>query len=215
MAATLAKVLAFGVGAAAAVLAAGGGLGFVQRPAGAWYLALWVLWWMVLAAGRQRGVQSQHESGSRYLTIAYDLVALCLVVVPPWEYVTFAGPLPRDGSLAAAGLFVFAASIVLQTLALWELRGLYTTRLGIQKGHRLVTSGLYRLVRHPGYSSNLLALAGIACALGSVAGLVLALLTVPLLVERMDREEAMLLAEFGDDYREYMRRTKRLVPGIY
>ena len=209
------KALLFGIGAGATVLVAGGGPGFLQGPVGPYYLALWVAWWMVVAAGRQRGTPSQYDDRSRWLTVAYDLTALVLVVVPPWEYVNFSGPIPRDGRLAAAGLCLFAVSILVQSAAMWELRGFYTSRLGIQPRHRLVTSGLYGVVRHPGYLSNMMALAGIGFALGSVVGLMLALLTVPLILERIDREEEMLLAEFGAAYRDYVRRTSRLVPGIY
>ena len=95
------------------------------------------------------------------------------------------------------------------------LHGSFTTRLVIQPGQILVTSGPYRCVRHPGYLSYILSIAGIGLALASLIGLGLALLVIPLLVWRITHEEHMLVAELGETYQTYARRTKRLIPFIY
>jgi protein-S-isoprenylcysteine O-methyltransferase Ste14 len=65
--------------------------------------------------------------------------------------------------------------------------------LGIQPGHHLVTNGPYRLVRHPGYLSTLLAFLGMSLAMSSVAALVLTALAVPLMIMRISGEEKMLV----------------------
>lgn len=195
---------------------AGGGWTFVQRPVGAVYLALWIAWWLLIAVGRQRGAASAYNRSQR-LIYALGIVALVgLVVLPPWEYAHFSGPIPRDGPLAWLGLALFAAGIVLQAAAFRALRGLYTSRLGVQPGHRLITAGPYRLVRHPGYLSNLLCLAGIGLALSSLAGLALTLFVVPLIVRRIGSEEEMLAGEFGEAYERYRQQTRwRLLPLVF
>jgi protein-S-isoprenylcysteine O-methyltransferase Ste14 len=114
------------------------------------------------------------------------------------------------------GLGLFAAGIALQVAAFWALRGFYTSRLGIQPGHHLVTGGPYRLVRHPGYLSNLMCLTGMGLALSSIAGLALVAFVVPLIVWRITCEEQMLVTELGAAYRTYKQRTRwRLIPLIY
>ena len=97
---------------------------------------------------------------------------------------------------------------------MWLLHGLYTSRLGVQPGHRVVTNGPYRLVRHPGYLGAILCLIGIGLALSSLIAILLPVLFVPILVWRIGREEEMLLEEFGQDYRTYMQKTKRLIPMV-
>jgi protein-S-isoprenylcysteine O-methyltransferase Ste14 len=198
------------------IVVAGGGLAFLQRPVGATYLALWIGWWGLIAVGRQRGVPSTYDRSQRGI-LALGIVALVgLIVVPPWEYARFHGPIPRDGLLAWTGLALFAAGIALQSAAFWALRGLYTSRLGVQPGHRLVTSGPYRLVRHPGYLSNLLCLAGIGLALSSLAGLGLTLFVVPLVARRISHEEEMLIAALGPDYERYRQQVRwRLIPYVF
>ena len=197
------------------IVLAGGGPDFLSRPIGAAYLILWSVWLLVTALGRPPGRPSSLDRQMRILVPLSVVVVPVMVAGPPWEYVHFDGPIPRDGSLAWVGIGIFAGSIILEAAALWSLHGLYTAWLGIQPEHRLVTSGPYRLVRHPGYLSNLLSLVGIGLALGSLIALTLALLIVPLILPRMKTEEQMLMDEFGEEYQAYMRRTRRLVPFVY
>jgi protein-S-isoprenylcysteine O-methyltransferase Ste14 len=196
-----------------AIVVAGGGVTFFQHPVGATYLTLWVVWWVVLSLGRQRGVPSTYDRKQRAIVAIGAIALLVVIVASPWEYARFVGPIPRNGPLAWAGLVLFAAGVVLQAAAMWSIRGLYTSRLGVQPGHRLVTSGPYRVVRHPGYLSNLMCMTGIGWALSSLVALGSTVLVVPLILWRIEREEEMLVAEFGQRYQNYMQQTKwRLIP---
>ena len=87
--------------------------------------------------------------------------------------------------------------------------------MAIQEGHELVTSGLYRVIRHPSYLGLLLFLLGWALVFRSVIGVLVSLLILPPLIARMNSEEALLESEFGERYSEYRRRTWRLVPFVY
>lgn len=85
--------------------------------------------------------------------------------------------------------------------------------LRIREHHTLVKQGPYRYVRHPIYSATLC----YAAAMGVItANYVLAaaffLPMLTLVVERIPREEQMMLDAFGDEYRAYMRVTGRLLP---
>jgi protein-S-isoprenylcysteine O-methyltransferase Ste14 len=201
---------------AALIVAMGGGMAFLRHAVGVAYLALWIVWWLLIAVGRQRGAPSVYDRTQRVI-LALGIVALVgLVLLPPWEYARFSGPIPRNGPLAWIGVALFAAGIALQAAAFWALRGLYTSRLGVQPGHRLVTSGPYRLVRHPGYLSNMICLAGIDLALSSLVGLGLTLFVVPLVVRRISHEEEMLAAELGPDYERYRQQVRwRLIPYVF
>lgn len=208
--------LVFILGSCAVVVAAGGGSAFIERSVGVTYLALWVTWWVATFLGRRPGATSGYDRRTRPWVIVAGFVTVPLLIVgPPWEYAHFSGPIPRDGALAWVGLAAFATGIALQAAAMWALAGSYTVWLGVRPGQRLVTSGPYRFVRHPGYLSYILSLTGIGLALGSLIALALAVLVVPFLMWRIGTEERMLLAEFGDRYRDYMRRAKRLLPFVY
>lgn len=196
------------------VVLAGGGLAFLLRPVGTGYVVLWITYW-VMQAGRRRGQASSYDRKQRIVYVSGVIVIPALVVVVPCEYAHFTGPIPRDGPVSWAGLALFALGIIVLAAAMRTLGKLYTSYLGIQPGHRLVTSGPYRYVLHPGYLGEVLSMFGIGLSLSSVVGLALALLSLLLVLKRIKPEEEMLTAEFGDEYRKYMGRTKRLVPFIY
>ena len=115
-----------------------------------------------------------------------------------------------------AGLVVFVAGVVVRWYAILSLGRFFTVNVAIAADHRLVEAGPYRLLRHPSYTGALLAFLGLGVCLDNWASL--ALLMVPTSVVflwRMRIEENALLETFGERYRDYMRRTRRLIPFIY
>ncbi len=193
-----------------------GGLEFAERPVGLAYLVLWTALAVATAVFRRPGAPSSYDRGQIAWRTALGVLGfLAILVLGPWEYTHLSGPLPRDGLLAWFGIALFALGIAINVWAMETLRTLYTVRLSVQAGHRLVTTGPYRLVRHPGYFGFLLALPGMGLALGSVAVLAFTFGIAAWLVVRIRDEEAMLVVQFGDAYRDYQRRTKRLIPFLY
>ena len=210
-----AKATLLSVLSCAVVAWAGGGWGLVRRPVGVVLLAIWFFWWWTTAWYRPLGSASSYSR--RALGMALLLIPAYLVglVVVPWEYAHYAGPIPRDGALAWVGLALFALGALLGAWAMRTLSGHYTMRLNVTSGQALVTTGPYAVVRNPGYLGNLLALLGFGLALSSLVGIVLTPVALVGLAIRIRREEQMLLAEFGDQFRAYMQRTHRLVPFLY
>ena len=192
----------------------GGGSAFINRPVGASYLTMWIAYWLVQAT-RKRGEPSEYDKKQRWVYLTGAAYIPLLIVVPSWEYANFAGPIPRNGPWAWAGLALFACGILVLAAAMRVLGRLYTSYLGIQREHRLVTSGVYRYIRHPGYLGEIISMFGVGLSLGSVVGLVLAVVSLLLVLVRIGHEEEMLIDKFGDEYTSYMKRTKRLIPLIY
>jgi protein-S-isoprenylcysteine O-methyltransferase len=123
------------------------------------------------------------------------------------------GPQPAFEIL---GIAVFAAGVSLRWYAIVVLGRFFTVNVAIAQDHRLIEEGPYRFVRHPSYTGSLLAFLGLGicfCNWASLAALMGPILAV--FLRRMQVEEAALLAAFGDRYRNYIRRTKRLIPAIY
>ena len=87
--------------------------------------------------------------------------------------------------------------------------------VAIQPGHRLVTSGVYGVIRHPSYLGLLISSLGWGLAFRSGIGVWLAALLVPPLLARIKAEERLLRSQFGSEYDAYRARTSRLVPGVY
>ncbi len=92
---------------------------------------------------------------------------------------------------------------------------LNSSRLQIVEGQRLVTDGIYGRIRHPLYLGEITRNLGFTLILSSLYGFVIVLVGGLFLPLRIEIEEGMLLEEFGKEYEEYRKRTKRLIPYVY
>jgi protein-S-isoprenylcysteine O-methyltransferase Ste14 len=114
------------------------------------------------------------------------------------------------------GLTLFLVGGALTVWAYRTLGRFFSVSVLAQNDHKVVDTGPYRLLRHPGYAGILLSLLGIGVALQSwVSVLVLLLAATAALAYRVQIEEKFLIAELGDEYVQYMARTKRLVPYVW
>jgi protein-S-isoprenylcysteine O-methyltransferase Ste14 len=93
------------------------------------------------------------------------------------------------------------------------LRENWTNSVQLRRGHDLVTTGVYARIRHPMYASAwIFSVAQVLLLHNWLAGWS-ALVTFGILYfARVGREERMMLDHFGEPYREYMRRTGRVLP---
>lgn len=114
------------------------------------------------------------------------------------------------------GLLLVALGYSLAVWAMAENRYFSgVVRIQVDRGHEVCDSGPYRIVRHPGYAGNILPLAGIVLALGSLWTLIPAAFALIIAVIRTALEDRTLQEELPG-YREYAQRVRyRLFPGIY
>jgi protein-S-isoprenylcysteine O-methyltransferase Ste14 len=127
------------------------------------------------------------------------------------------GPAPRLVSmLPIAGLILLVGGLAFRVWAIRTLGRFFTSTVQVQQGQTVVDWGPYRLLRHPSYTGALLGALGATLVLNSLVGAALVfLLSVPAYLVRMGTEERALAGQIGEPYREYMRRTKRLIPLVY
>jgi protein-S-isoprenylcysteine O-methyltransferase Ste14 len=144
------------------------------------------------------------RQGKPWIYVAVQLGAIAvLLVTGRWYARHLAG-----GMVQVAGL----------VLVLWAVATMGWRRLRIQPvvDHetRLVTTGPYRLVRHPMYTATLLASAPLVAQDFTWFRLVVWLLLAVCLREKSRYEETLLCAKFAD-YADYRRRVKQLIPWVY
>ncbi len=117
-------------------------------------------------------------------------------------------------------LFDFGIALMLLGMAFrWYsihvLGRYFTVLVAVQPGHTVVDTGPYRFVRHPSYSGALLTIFGLALALTNWISIAAALALAGIgYAYRISVEEQTLLAALGEPYREYMKRTKRMIPFV-
>ena len=172
--------------------------------------------WVVLGgftSGAGRGVRHLDEGRHRIVVLnAVWAGGLLLVVFTSARGIA---TLPGGRPLEWAGLAITALGTFLRVGPMIELGRRFSLSVAIQEEHALQTTGFYAHIRHPSYAGMLLMVLGLALVFRSAIGLVQALATLGITVPRMNREEAFLAEQFGEAYRDYMRRTRRLIPGLY
>lgn len=112
-----------------------------------------------------------------------------------------------------AGAVLFAGALLLLWRSHADLGANFTPVAVVQEGQRLVTTGVYRYIRHPMYAAHFLwAFAQPLLLWNWIAGFALLITFIPLYYVRVPVEEGVLAGRFGEEYREYMERTGRIVP---
>jgi len=166
--------------------------------------------WKSAASGKV--VQEEKDDRSFWVILPGMLVAF---FAPPLEFMYWhLLPHPLWGQIA--GLVLVFAALVLRLWTRAHIRGLYSGHVEIQTEHKLVQTGPYRWVRHPGYTGLLLMALGVAVGYFSLIGVVaIFVLLIPGLAYRMQVEERLLAVQFGEEYYNFSRRSKKLIPGVW
>ncbi len=119
-------------------------------------------------------------------------------------------------AMMIAGTILMIAGVAFRWYSIRVLGRFFTRDVAIRANHRIIRTGPYRVLRHPSYSGYLLAIAGIGIALNNWAALLdLIIINVAIYNYRMSVEEAALTQAFGDEYEQYKRETKRIIPRVY
>jgi protein-S-isoprenylcysteine O-methyltransferase Ste14 len=170
-----------------------------------------------VAAAFTRGNLSsgrREDTRNRWIFIPVLVLGFVIGWLPAYTDRREVGTMDGD-AVRYIGLVVYVVGCVLRVVPVFVLGKRFSGLVAIQEGHELVTSGPYRVIRHPSYLGVLLGVFGWSMVFRSAIGLLASALLIPPLVARMNSEEAMLESEFGEAYAAYRRRTWRLVPFVY
>lgn len=139
----------------------------------------------------------------------------------------FYAPLPVSLLFGYYGIgllpsWAYYLGILLSTLGfgLWiwgrmTLGRYWSPEVVIYRSHNIIQRGPYRFMRHPTYTGDLLVLLGIGLAAQSwAATLIIALLGAIGFGYRIKAEEKALIGEFGEEYLNYSKKVKRLIPFV-
>ncbi len=178
-----------------------------------WFVHLIVrTYFQMKARGPERAYARNEQRaalGFRVLAIVY--LILIVYSVSPW--IDFAHINLAHWIRWVAGLGLLAFYLVFFSWTHIVLGKHWSRLVEIHKDHALITTGPYRFIRHPMYSAFFLSAIGMyfLSANWLVFGIYFVSVTY-MYFARVESEEVMMIERFGDSYREYMKRTGRLLP---
>jgi protein-S-isoprenylcysteine O-methyltransferase Ste14 len=147
----------------------------------------------------------------RLVGLGYWLGLLCYIIRPEWMAW---GAVSLPAALRWTGAPLGVTAICLIGWTLHHLGPNLTDTVVTRQRHTLITSGPYRFMRHPFYASAGLWFLASSLLAANVFLLAAGATGFGLLINRTRREEANLLARFGDEYRRYQERTGRILPKL-
>jgi protein-S-isoprenylcysteine O-methyltransferase Ste14 len=160
--------------------------------------------------------QKGQKAWDKVLMLLFFMAGIGIFIVPGFDVVRFgwSEPLPVGLELLAMLLhlpsFIFIGWVTYENTYLSRV-----VKIADERGHQVITTGPYALVRHPMYSAVIVLLFAVPLALGSRFGLIPAALLAALMIVRTQLEDRTLHAELPG-YPDYARDTHyRLIPGLW
>ncbi|HKZ21846.1 MAG TPA: isoprenylcysteine carboxylmethyltransferase family protein [candidate division Zixibacteria bacterium] len=120
---------------------------------------------------------------------------------------------PTRTYIRILGLILFTLGGLWILWARWTLGKWFSTKFAVKKGHQIIKSGPYKIVRHPIYLGVTLAIWGATLALNSLIILIILAIPFPLtLYLNIKAEEKLLSKEMAGEYQKYQQEVPRLIP---
>ena len=116
----------------------------------------------------------------------------------------------------AIGIILIVIGLFIRIKAILTLNKFFTYVVSKVENHKLIETGLYKRIRHPGYLGQIIIFIGISCALSNWLSIVL--MFIPVIIGYLYRikvEEKFMEDQIGEVYINYQKRTNKLIPLIF
>jgi len=164
----------------------------------------------ILVQKNKKSIVSLKSKDRTYLPIVLTFI-LTLIAVPV-EYINLHKY--SSWALMITGIGICAVATFIRTKSHFDLRHGFSTRIEIHEKQKLVTTGLYTMIRHPMYLAIILLLIGACIMLKALYSWIFVIINFITLQIRIKKEEEFLMANFPE-YPNYMKKTYKLFPFLY
>jgi protein-S-isoprenylcysteine O-methyltransferase Ste14 len=179
-------------------------------------LAYWALHWRAVKQTKETAWESQKAGWliAWILVIAYFL--------SPWGRNTFLNrsdlaffSLFETAITQVIGIIFLVSGLVIAIIARKTLADNWSGNVELKKDHKLITTGVYKYVRHPIYTGVSFMVIGTFILYHSILSVLLIIIVIGFLSYKLKKEEILLLKHFPKEYPAYIKRTKAIIPFIY
>lgn len=182
------------------------------------FIAIWGIWFLSeiflsrFVKSRSTNSENLDKNSLRIMwtTVIVSIFAGLILMI----YTSL--PLSVSPLTAYIGLSVIVAGMILRIISIITLGRFFTVDLAIHSDQHVVQKGLYKFIRHPSYTGSLISFVGLGMSFNNWASLVV--ISVPVILSfiyRINVEENLMFRQFGREYDEYRKKTRRLIPFVY
>lgn len=179
---------------------------------------IWILWlFSEIALNRLMHSKSDDKKNKDHGTLWFIWVMIAISISLAVFLTSFENfRIYNLPTVSLIGLGLIIVGMAFRFYAIYSLGKFFTVDVTIRKDHKLKDDGLYSLIRHPSYTGSLISFIGFGLSLNNWLSLALiSLVMIISFARRIRIEERALTEQFGDEYKLYMLKTKRLIPLIY
>jgi protein-S-isoprenylcysteine O-methyltransferase Ste14 len=114
------------------------------------------------------------------------------------------------------GMSLIVIGLVIRIHSILTLKQYFTYSVAKVENHEIIETGLYKFIRHPGYLGQLIIFIGISTAISNWLSILSMMIPITLgYIYRIKVEERFMIEQMGENYLNYQKRTKRIIPMIY
>jgi len=162
---------------------------------------------------RKSNIKTSRDKGSLYLLYGLITVGYALSFAVG---ATKIGRIYSWNTFFAVGMTLFVVGLLIRIHSILTLRQYFTYSVTKVENHKIIETGLYKFIRHPGYLGQLIIFVGISISIYNWLSNELMIIPVTVgYLYRIKIEEKFMTDQFGEDYQKYQERTKKIIPMLY
>jgi protein-S-isoprenylcysteine O-methyltransferase Ste14 len=168
---------------------------------------------MNLRQSRKNNATTMNDKGSLWLL--YGLITLGYALSFSIG-ATKIGRVYHWDTFFAIGMVLVVIGFIIRIYSILTLNQYFTYSVAKVENHKIISTGLYKFIRHPGYLGQFIIFMGISISISNWLSILLMMIPVTLgYLYRIKVEEKFMTDQFGEDYKHYQDRTKRIIPLLY
>jgi protein-S-isoprenylcysteine O-methyltransferase Ste14 len=168
---------------------------------------------MNLRQRRKSKVKTAGDKGSLWLLFSLITAGFALSF---YTGATKTGRIDHWNTFFAIGMGLVVTGLIIRIHSILTLKQYFTYSVAKVENHKLIETGLYKFIRHPGYLGQLIIFIGISTSMSNWLSILLMMIPVILgYLYRIKVEERFMVEQLGDEYLNYQGRTKRIIPMVY
>jgi len=162
-----------------------------------------------------RDIREKGKSSDVAILVAGGIIWFSAFAVSVLDFIIVQGMIYRFDLVSLTGLILGLVGFAIRTQARRTLGKCWSPVVKTLPEHKLITYGIYKHVRHPGYLGEILAYFLVPVFFHSLYGFLITIFLIPLILYRIRIEEHILIEKFGEEYRDYMQKSRKLIPHVY